>query len=140
MICCEEKKAIIIILIGIILFAVGLFIHVYKKQSITLDEMVQSKVNVEVGNISMKNDTEGTAKIKVTYPDFGKIIIKGSNEKEYEKNLKATIKAKDCPMKTSESTAPVTVNDGKQSIDYENVVNQILEDSLIEMINNIEED
>lgn len=94
-----------------------------------------SGIEVEVKNVNMWNDYEGTATIVAAVPDYTELFKAVYGEKDMTKALARAIKREEFTTIDYEGTVPVSVVAGEQVVNSDETVKKFIEKELIKAIN-----
>ena len=108
-------------------------------QNNLLEIVNERNITVEEENIVMASETEGTATILVTLPDYELLFKNAVTEENPDRYLLKALLLKDYETQEFEMSANVTVENGKRIVHSDEVVHQLLEESLIKAINALSE-
>lgn len=92
-------------------------------------------VEVEVKNVNMWNDYEGTATIVASVPDYTELFTSVYGEKDMTKALARAIRREEFTSIEYEGSVPVTVEAGEQVVNSDETVKKFIEKELIKAIN-----
>lgn len=99
----------------------------------------EKNIIVEEQNIVMTSETEGTATIVVTLPNYELIFENAITAKNPDNYLLKTLILKDYETQEFEMSANVTIENGERVVHSNEVVHKLLEESLINAINALSE-
>lgn len=116
-----------------------------KKENIIVDSNYLKNINdkcilVEEKNITMNNETDGTATIIITIPDYTELYLNAIQSDNSEKYIREALESGNYNTLKYEKSAHVTVENGKTIVFYEEIVEQLLEKELIKAINALSEE
>lgn len=100
-----------------------------------LSTLNEKSILIKEKNVVMESETEGTATIVVTLPDY-QLLFENAIKTDHPDNyvLKAFI-SNDYETQEFETSAPVTVENGERIIHTNEAVHQLLEKNLVNAIN-----
>lgn len=137
---------IFVMVVVLVIFSVNIITLVYSSEADTLlpsdfnqnsllSILNEKNIVISEESITMKNETEGTATIVVTLPDY-QWLFENAVETDNPNNylLKAFI-LKHYETQKFETSAPVTVENGEKVIHSDEVIHKLVEKSLINAIN-----
>lgn len=143
-------KLILTVLL-LVIFAVGItgtlvyfdvvnisFLFGFNQNSL-LELVNEKRIIVEEKNIMMTSETEGTATIVVTLPDYESLFESAVTAENPDNYLLKALFFKDYKTQEFELSANVTVKNGEQVIHSDEVVHQLLEERLVDAINAVSE-
>lgn len=103
-------------------------------------EFINTKnIIVEESTIEMTSDTEGTATIIVQIPNYELLFKEAALTKNPEQYLFKSLAMKQYEIQEIEAIASVTVENGSTIIHSDDVVQQLLDESLVNAINALSE-
>lgn len=108
-------------------------------QNNLLESVSKRNITVEEKSIDMTSDTEGTAIIVVTLPDYELLFEEAATSENPDQYLLKALILKDYETQEFEMSADVTVENGEKIVHSDEVVHQLLEESLINAINALSE-
>lgn len=108
-------------------------------QNNLLKSVNKRSITVEEKSIDMTNDTEGTAIIVVKLPDYELLFEEAATAENPDQYLLKALVLKDYETQEFEMSANVTVENGEKIVHSDEVVHQLLEESLINAINALSE-
>lgn len=106
----------------------------YFNQNGLLQFINQRNIIIEEENIIMTSQTEGTATIIVTLPDYELLFENAVTAKNPDNYLLKALILKDYKTQEFEVSASVTVENGKKVVHSDEVIHQLLEESLVNAI------
>ena len=106
----------------------------YFNQNGLLQFINQRNIIIEEENIIMTSKTEGTATIIVTLPDYELLFENAVTAKNPDNYLLKALILKDYKTQEFEVSASVTVENGKKVVHSDEVIHQLLEESLVNAI------
>lgn len=108
-------------------------------QNSLLELVNEKRIIIEEKNIMMTSETEGTATIVVTLPDYELLFESAFAAENPNIYLLKALFFKDYETQEFELSANVTVENGEQVIHSDEVVHQLLEERLVDAINALSE-
>lgn len=108
-------------------------------QNNLLECVNKRNITIEEKSIDMISDTEGTAIIVVTLPDYELLFEEAATAENPDQYLLKALILKDYETQEFEMSANVTVENGEKIVHSDEVVHQLLEESLINAINTLSE-
>lgn len=102
-----------------------------------LGKVAEKCIVIEKNDVSMQNDFEGTAKIKIQIPDYEKLFIEASEMQNPENYLLEALSSENYEEKEFIETVPVTVENGEMIIHSDEIVHQLLEKMLLQAIKSL---
>ena len=138
-------------LIGTIIFAFGVIsvlsyfnvidipiVTAYREGKL-LEVINERNIIIEEETIIMTNETEGTATIIVTLPDYELLFENAVTAKNPDNYLLKALIFKDYETKEFEVSASVTVENGEKVVHSDEAIHQLLEECLVDAINALSE-
>ena len=108
-------------------------------QNNLLEIINERNIIVEEENIVMTSETEGTATIVVTLPDYELLFENAATAVNPNNYLFKALILKDYETQEYEMSVNVTVENGERVVHSDEVVHQLLEESLVNAINALSE-
>lgn len=142
---------LILIILFLSILAVGLtgtlvYFHVIDipflsnlNQNSLLEFINKRNIIVEEKSIVMTSDTEGTAIIVVKIPDYELLFKNAAKEENPDQYLLMSLILKDYKTQEFEMAADITIENGERIIHSDEVVHQLLEESLVNAVNAVSE-
>ncbi len=114
------------------------FLPDFSKENL-LEFVNKKTIVIEETDIVMETDTEGTATVIVKMPDYELLFKKASDSENPEQYLLKALAFGKYEIQEFEEVATVTVDDGVTIVHSDEVVHQLLEESLLNAINALAE-
>ncbi len=131
----KNKRFFLIILIILLIILVFFLISSCNKESDDLGELNRSCIVVEEKEITMTDDSNGTATISIKMPDYGNLYQQAASSEDFRQFIINALKSGKYNTIEFEETAPVTMEDNNRVIHSEDIIDSLLEQELIDAVN-----
>ena len=108
-------------------------------ESEQLADISKKSITIKELELEMDSETEGTAKILITVPDYKKLFQEALKTKNPEDYIRNVLNSGKYDVVEYEEFAPVTMENGEKTIHSDEAVQKSLEMSLIDAINVLSE-
>lgn len=107
---------------------------------VNLSELNQNCITTEQVNISMQNEIEGTALIKVRIPDYTELFQAAIQSENPDQYVAAALASGEITLIETEVSARVTVENGEQIIHTEEAIKKLIAKELSKAITAVMEE